>query len=171
MYTCPLSLLLRFVSLRVSDEDRTLLSPSFVHVMSGCGLPVALQNKFKLFPSTTFSSDGAESIFGGTKTKQKRTNQNTYKYHKHSKGYKNCNLSMTTQLSMNEWINNNFIYTRLKTSVQHRKLIKNSQNLFYIFAVWEYWSENHLWELLLKRPKEFDVRISSGRLFHRRALL
>ena len=51
----------------------------------------------------------------------------------------------------NEWMNDNFIYTRLKTSV------------------WEYWSENHLWELLLKRPKEFDVRISSGRLFHRRA--
>ena len=24
----------------------------------------------------------------------------------------------------------------------HRKLIKNSQKLFYIFAVWEYWSEN-----------------------------
>ena len=102
MYTCPLSLLLSFVSLRVSDVDRTLRSPSFVHVMSGFGLPLALQNKFKLFPSTTFSSDCAVTISGGTKRKQKRTNQNTYKYHKHSKGYKNCNLSMTTQLSMNE---------------------------------------------------------------------
>ena len=101
MYTCPLSLLLRFVSLRVSDVDRTLLSPSFVHVMSGWGLPVALQNKFKLFPSTTFLSDGAVIITGGTKTKQKWTNQNTYKYHKHSKGYKNCNLSMTRNLVRN----------------------------------------------------------------------
>ena len=70
MYTVPLSSLLRFVSSRVSDVDRTLLSPSLVHVMSGCGLPVALQNKFKLLPSTTFSSDGAESIFGRTKEKQ-----------------------------------------------------------------------------------------------------
>ena len=71
MYTAPLSSLLRFVSLRVSDEERTALSPFFVHVMSGCGLPVALQNKFKRFPSATFSSDGAESIFGGTTGKQK----------------------------------------------------------------------------------------------------
>ena len=87
MYTCPSSLLLRFASLRVSDVDRTLRSPSFVHVMSGCGLPVALQNKFKLFSSTAFSSDGAESIFGGTTGKQKSINQNTYKYHQNSKGY------------------------------------------------------------------------------------
>ena len=86
MYACPLSSLLRFVSLRDSNVDRTLLSP-FVHVMSGCGLPVALQNKFKLFPSTTSLSDGAESIFGGTTGKQKSANQNTYKYHKNSKGY------------------------------------------------------------------------------------
>ena len=71
MYTCPLFLLLRFVSLRVSDVDRTLLSPSFVQVMCGCGLPVALQNKFKLLPSTTFLSDGAVTISGGTKRKQK----------------------------------------------------------------------------------------------------
>ena len=70
MYTCPLSLLLRFVSSRVSDVDRTLLSPSFVHVMSGCGLPVALQNKFKLFPSTTSSSDGAVTISGETTEEQ-----------------------------------------------------------------------------------------------------
>ena len=59
---------------------------------------------------------------------------------------------------MNEWMND-------------RKLIKNSQKLFYVFAVWEYWSENHLWELLLEELKEFDVRISSGRLFNRRAPL
>ena len=71
MYTCPLCLLLRFVTLRVSDVDRRPLSPSFVHVMSGCGLPVALQNKFKLLPSTTVLSDGAVIISGGTKTKQK----------------------------------------------------------------------------------------------------
>ena len=69
-------------------------------------------------------------------------------------------------------MNDNFIHTRLKTSVYQRKLIsKNSQKLFYIFAVWEHRSENHLWELLLKKPKEFDVRISSGRLFHRRGPL
>ena len=57
--------------MRVSDVDRTLLSPPFVHVMSGCGLPVALQNKFKSSPSTTSSSDGAVTIFGGTARKQK----------------------------------------------------------------------------------------------------
>ena len=68
-------------------------------------------------------------------------------------------------------MNDNFIYKRLKTSVSDRKLIKNSQKLFYIFAVWEYSSENHLWELLLKKPKEFDVPISSGRLFDRIAPL
>ena len=60
----------------------------------------------------------------------------------------------------NEWMHANFLYTRWKTSVWHRKLIKNSQKLFYTFALWEYRSENHLRELLLKRPKEFDVRIS-----------
>ena len=70
MYTAPLSSLVRFFSLKVSDEDRTALSPFFVHVISGCGLPVALQNKFKMFPSTTFSSDRAESIFGGTTEKK-----------------------------------------------------------------------------------------------------
>ena len=37
--------------------------------MSGCGLPVALQNKFKLFPSTTSLSDGAVTISGGTTKK------------------------------------------------------------------------------------------------------
>lgn len=66
------------------------------------------------------------------------------------------------------WLNRNFIYRQLKTSVKHRKLIKKSKKLFYICAVWEYWSRNHLCELLLKKPKEFDahVSISSGRLFH-----
>ena len=56
-------------------------------------------------------------------------------------------------------MNSIFIYTRLKTSVEHRKLIKNSQELFHIhvFTVWECWSINHLRELLLKKPKEFDV--------------
>ena len=53
LYTAPLSSLLRFASCRVSDVDSTLLYPSFVHVMSGCGLPVALQNRVKLIPSTT----------------------------------------------------------------------------------------------------------------------
>ena len=53
LYTAPLSSLLRFVRLRVSDIDSTLLYPSFVHVMSGCGLPGALQNRVKLLPSNT----------------------------------------------------------------------------------------------------------------------
>ena len=30
-----------------------------------------------------------------------------------------------------EWMKDNFIYTRLTTSVWHRKLVKNSQKLFY----------------------------------------
>ena len=38
--------------------------------MSGCGLPVALQNKFKLFPSATSSSDGAVTISGVTTEEQ-----------------------------------------------------------------------------------------------------
>ena len=71
MYTFPLSSLLRFVRRRDSDVDTTLPSPCLVHVMSGCGLPVALQNKVKRFPSTTSSSDGADSIFGGTKEEHK----------------------------------------------------------------------------------------------------
>ena len=66
----------------------------------------------------------------------------------------------TEFFSPTEWMNDNFIYARWKTSVWQRKLIKNSQKLFYTFALWEYRSENHLRELLLKRPKEFDVRIS-----------
>ena len=49
--------LLRFVSSRVSDVDRTLLFSSFVHVICGFGLPVALQCKFTLLPSTAPSSD------------------------------------------------------------------------------------------------------------------
>ena len=51
LYTAPLSSFLRFVICRVSDADSKLLSPIFVHVMSGCGLPVALQNRVKLLPS------------------------------------------------------------------------------------------------------------------------
>ena len=69
----------------------------------------------------------------------------------------------TEFFSPTEWMNDNFIYARWKTSVWQRKLINNSQKLFYIFAVWEYRSENHLWELLLKKPKEFDVRIEEER--------
>ena len=42
--------LLRLSRYKVSDVDSTLLSP-FVHVMSGLGLPVILQNKVKLLPS------------------------------------------------------------------------------------------------------------------------
>ena len=69
----------------------------------------------------------------------------------------------TEFFSPTEWMNDNFIYARWKRSVWQRKLINNSQKLFYIFAVWEYRSENHLWELLLKRPKEFDVSIEEER--------
>ena len=63
------------------------------------------------------------------------------------------------------------LFKPVKNISLHRKLIKNSQKLFYIFAVWEYWSDNHLLELLLKKSKELDVLISSGRLFHRMAPL
>ena len=58
----------------------------------------------------------------------------------------------------NEWMLTFFIQGEKHQS--DRKLIKNYQKLFYTFALWEYRSENHLRELLLKRPKEFDVRIS-----------
>ena len=73
---------------------------------------------------------------------------------------------------MSEWMNELYFYfNTVKNISLHRKLIKNSQKLFYIFAVWEYWPENHLLELLLKKPKELDVRISSGKLFLRIAPL
>ena len=68
--TAPLSSLLRFASCRVSDVDSTLPSPISVHVMSGCGLPVALQNKVKILPSTAaVRFDGAVTITGETTEK------------------------------------------------------------------------------------------------------
>lgn len=51
LYTAPLSSPVRFVRCRVSDVDSTLLYPSFVHMMFGSGLPLALQNTVKLLPS------------------------------------------------------------------------------------------------------------------------
>ena len=67
--TTPLTSLLRFARCRVSDVDSTLSYPSIVHVMSGCGLPVALQNRVKLIPSTTTLFDGAVTITGETTEK------------------------------------------------------------------------------------------------------
>ena len=51
-------------------------------------------------------------------------------------------------------MNGNFIYKRLK---HQTNIVINLKILKTVlpFAVWEYWSENHLWELLLKRIKEF----------------
>ena len=51
LYTAPLSSPLRFVRFRVSDVDSKVMSPIFVHVMSGWGLPVALQKRVKSLPS------------------------------------------------------------------------------------------------------------------------
>ena len=53
LYTDPSSSLISFVRLRVSDVDSLLLFPCLVHVMLGCGLPVALQNRRAPLPSTT----------------------------------------------------------------------------------------------------------------------
>ena len=51
LYTAPLSSPVRFVRFRVSDVDSKIISPIFVHVMSGWGLPVALQKRVKSLPS------------------------------------------------------------------------------------------------------------------------
>ena len=53
MYTVPLSSLVRFVRVRVSDEESTVLFPCLVQAMLGCGLPVALQNRVAPLLSTT----------------------------------------------------------------------------------------------------------------------
>ena len=53
LYTAPLSLLVRFVRGRVSDEESTVSLPCLVQAMLGGGLPVALQNRVAPLPSTT----------------------------------------------------------------------------------------------------------------------
>ena len=53
LYTAPLSSLVRFVRVRVSDEGNTVLLPCLVQVMFGRGLPVALQNRVTPLLSTT----------------------------------------------------------------------------------------------------------------------
>ena len=53
LYTDPSSSLISFVRLRVSDVDSLLLFPCLVHVMLGCGLPEALQNRMAPLPSIT----------------------------------------------------------------------------------------------------------------------
>ena len=53
LYTDPLSSLVRFVRVRVSDEERTVLFPCLVQLMLGGGLPVALPNRVTSLLSTT----------------------------------------------------------------------------------------------------------------------
>ena len=43
--------------------------------------------------------------------------------------------------------------------------------LVYIFAIWESDAESHVLMPLLKMPRDSVVRSSSGRSFHREALL
>ena len=62
LYTAPLSPLIRFDRVRVSDEESTVLLPCLVHVMFGCGLLVALQNRVTPLSSTTCSVSGALTI-------------------------------------------------------------------------------------------------------------
>ena len=54
LYTAPLSPLVRFVKVRVSDEDSTVLFPCLVQAVLGGGLPVALQERVTVLPSTTW---------------------------------------------------------------------------------------------------------------------
>ena len=64
---------------------------------------------------------------------------------------------------------NDNLYT-VKNFSQTENYLKILKTIL-LLAVWEYRSENHLWELLLKKPKEFDGPISSGKFFHRSAPL
>ena len=66
LYTVPLSPLLRFVRVSVSDVDSTLLLPCLVQVILDGGLPVASQNRVASFPSITDWDAGVVMITGGS---------------------------------------------------------------------------------------------------------
>ena len=51
--TTPLSSLVRFVKVRVTDKESTVLLPCLVQAMLGGGLPVALPNRVTSLLSTT----------------------------------------------------------------------------------------------------------------------
>ena len=73
MYTSPLSPLIRFLRVRVSDEESTVLLPCLVQAMLGSGLPVALQNRVTPSLSTTSSDNGLVANSGGSRKKSQST--------------------------------------------------------------------------------------------------
>ena len=66
LYTAPFSPLIRFVRVRILDEESAALLPCLVQAMLGGGLPVALQNRVTSLPSTVCLDDGAESTSAGS---------------------------------------------------------------------------------------------------------
>ena len=61
-YTPPSDFVVLLVITRVSPVPRCSLFPSFVHVMMGEGLPVALQNRDKTSPIQTFFASSSVTI-------------------------------------------------------------------------------------------------------------
>ena len=66
LYWFPFCALVTFPKNKTSDKDSTrpLVSPTLIHVMFGCGLPVTLQTIVTLWPSITVPSDGPVIISG-----------------------------------------------------------------------------------------------------------
>ena len=74
LYFVPQCDLVRLPSINSSDEDKVVLLPPFDHVTFGLGLPVALQNKTALLPSTVVVFKGATTISGAS-SQNKTSNQ------------------------------------------------------------------------------------------------
>lgn len=66
LYSVPSSSLVKFSKCRVSEVDKVLLSPTFVQVIFGCGLPVAWHSSVALLLSMTDVLEGACRISGTT---------------------------------------------------------------------------------------------------------
>ncbi len=66
LYSVLSSTLVKFSKCSVSEVDKVLLSPAFIQVMFGNGLPVTRQSSVVLLPSMTDVLEGAFTISGRT---------------------------------------------------------------------------------------------------------
>ena len=66
LYSAPSSTLVKLSKPSISEEDRVVFLPAFVHVTFGFGLPVALQNRMTLLPSMIAVLEGAITITGAS---------------------------------------------------------------------------------------------------------